>query len=339
MTGGRLRRLLPALTLILVACNPIGPGASPPGSPPSSSPAVGLGSGTAALTRVSGLKHPVAVAVGEGSLWVTEYEQGNLVRIDPATGRVVARVHVGPHASRVVVQEGFAWVLDDLASKIVPVDVVTNRVVKDILLGQSEDLRPTDLAGSAGSLWVTLASKFRTVRMPITGELLRFDTATSTLTVAPLGGVADGVAVGGGAVWVASSLLTQTSIFRIDPATSRTVAKVDTGHPMSGPLAYADSGLWVANNDGYLTQIDWRTNKVVGNFEVGSPQWAALVAQSQSIWISAPLDDLLARFDPGTGAVTRAIRTGGRPQGFAFLGNDIWVANYVDGTIVKLPIN
>ena len=55
--------------------------------------------------------------------------------------------------------------------------------------------------------------------------------------------------------------------------------------------------------------------------------------------MSAPLDNIVARFDPGTGTVTRTVRAGTRPQEFAFLGNDLWVTNYMDGTVAKLPIN
>jgi DNA-binding beta-propeller fold protein YncE len=81
------------------------------------------------------------------------------------------------------------------------------------------------------------------------------------------------------------------------------------------------------------------TNQVVGNFEVGSPEWPALVAQGNAIWISAPLDNIVAKFDPGTGAIASTVRAGSRPQEFAFLGNNLWVANYLDGTVVKLSVN
>jgi len=48
----------------------------------------------------------------------------------------------------------------------------------------------------------------------------------------------------------------------------------------------------------------------------------------------------MVRYSPASlGAVTSTIRAGTRPQGFAFLGTDMWVANYVDGTVTKLPIN
>ena len=341
MTGRRLRRLLPLLTLTLVACNPIAPGPGPSSSPTSTGVAPGAGLATAAVPHVSGLNKPYGLAVGEGSVWVTEYEAGNLVRIDPATARVVARVHVGIHASHVLVQEGFAWVLDDSGGTLIKVDVMTNQMVREFPLRPSFNLRPSDLAGDAGSVWVTVGSNNYVLRSgQLLGELIRIDTATSAVTAIPIEGLAAGVAVGGGAVWVSSILLEPTSIFRIDPATNRVVARVDTGHLVNGPLAYGDSGVWVANSDGYLTHIDSRTNKVIGNFEVGSPEWAAMLAVGNDLWISAPLDNIVAKFDPAIGAISRTVRTGGsRPQVFAFLGKDMWVVNYLDGTVVKLPIN
>jgi len=335
-----LGRLLPLLTLILVSCNPIASGAAPSSSAPSSRGVAGAGSGTATVRRVSGLKKPYGVAVGSGSVWVTEYEQGYLNRIDPATDRVVARVHVGPHASHVLIQDGFAWVLDDLGSALIRINVGSNRVIDQTPLQGGFNMRPSDLAGGAGSLWVTMGSNaFTSAGKSLPSELLRIDTATSAVTVIPIDGVASGVAVGGGAVWVSSILVEPTSIFRIDPATNRVVARIETGHAVSGPLAFGDSALWVANNDGYLTRIDSRSNKVIGNFELGSPEWAAMLAVGKDLWISAPLDNILARFDPTIGAVASTVRAGGRPQVFALLGSDIWVANYVDGTVAKLPIN
>jgi streptogramin lyase len=289
------------------------------------------------VPRVSGLKEPYGVAVGNGSVWVTEYLRGQLVRIDPATNSIVTRVPLGGHAAQLVVQDGFVWVIDDLRRFIVQVDATSNQVVEKI---PTFDLRPAGLAGSSGSVWVTLGSSANLNRAaPILSELVRIDTATKAKTIIMIDGLAAGVTVGGGAVWVSTILLEPMSVFRIDPATNRVVARVETGHAISGPLAFGDSALWVANNDGYLTRIDSRSNKVTGNFELGSPEWAAMLAVEKDLWISAPLDNILARFDPTIGAVASTVRAGGRPQVFALLGSDVWVANYLDGTVTKLPIN
>jgi streptogramin lyase len=338
--NGRFRALLPAVTLVVVACNPVSSGVNPSSSPRSSGAVAGAGSATAVVALVSGLNKPFAVAVADGSVWATEYEKGNLVRINPATNRVVARVHLGIHASHLLVQEGSVWVLDDVGAALYRVDAQNNRVVNEIPLRPAFNWRPTALASGGGALWVTVASNVASnvVAGQNRGVVVRIDTATGAQTITTIDGYAAGVAVAGGSVWVTTTEAEPWSIYRVDPSTNRVVAKVDTGHHVSGPVAYAEPDLWVANNDGYLTKIDSRTGAVVGDFEVGSPEWPAIVAAGNDLWLSAPLDNLVARFDAHAGAVTATYHTGSRPQGFAFGAGGLWVANYLDGTVAKLAI-
>ena len=341
MTRLRLGWLLGTLTVLLVACTPVPSGLGPSSAPQVNAGVAGAGSTMpAGSAMTSGLQHPFGVAVGADSIWATEYERGNLVRIDPRTSRVMKRLHVGAHASHVVAQGGFIWVTDDLGGVVICVDGATGQVIREIPLRLGIDLRPSAIAAADDSVWVTLSSGFeRGATAPISpGQVVRLtSTSNEALTTVPIRGVAVGVAVGGGSVWVAS-LLEPTTIYRIDPVTRQVVATIPTGHPISSALTYLAPDLWVANQDGYLTQIDVRTNRVVGNFEVGSPEWPALVADANAVWISAPLDNLVARFDPQTDVISTALRTGGRPQLFALGASALWVANYVDGTLAKLPL-
>src|SRR5205823_14957155 len=89
------------------------------------------------------------------------------------------------------------------------------------------------------------------------------DAAPTAITMP---GFAAGVALGGGAIWVAN-VLEPVAIYRIDPSTRRVVASIATGHPISGALTYLGNTLWVANRDGYVTRIDSQTNRAV-SFEV-----------------------------------------------------------------------
>jgi streptogramin lyase len=284
---------------------------------------------------IQGLKKPFGVAAERGVAWVTEYAPGYLVRIDTTTNRITARIQIGPHASHPVIQNGFVWVIDDLGGALIAVDPRTQQLSKSI------QMRPTPIGLTAGdgSLWVILpALYFGNPPKHRPNHLVRVDPASGTvLADIPVPGNAAGVAVGGGAVWVVSTL-EPVAIFRIDPTTNRIAASIDTGHTPSGALVFQEPYLWAANQDGYLTRIDSRTN-AAALFEVGSPEWPVLVAEAGAIWISAPLDNIVARFDPATGTVTRTVHTGSRPQGFAFLGTDMWVANYNDGTVARIPIN
>jgi streptogramin lyase len=284
--------------------------------------------------------HPFGVATEKGVVWVTDYQAGSLVRIDPSANRIT-RIHVAQHASHLVIQGGFVWVIDDQASAVISVDTRSNNVINIPIRPRPQD-RPVAIAAGEGSVWVVLANTYEyvpNVRNRLQSSLVRLDPATGEiLDTISLPGTAAGVAVGGGAVWVASRV-DPPVVYRIDPKTKQVAATIDSGHPASGAVTYQDPYLWAANADGYLTRIDSRTNRATA-FDVGSPEWPVLVSDGQSIWISAPLDNLVARFNPATGAITRTVPTGGsRPQGFAFLGSDIWVANYLDGTVTKLPIN
>jgi serine/threonine protein kinase len=52
---------------------------------------------------------PIAVAVGVGSVWVASNEAGTLSRVDPTSGHVTT-FKVGPHPRNLVVGEGGVWV-------------------------------------------------------------------------------------------------------------------------------------------------------------------------------------------------------------------------------------
>jgi streptogramin lyase len=57
--------------------------------------------------------HAVGMALAFGSLWVVVFETGDVDRIDPRTGQVVARLHVGGWPVRLSVGFGSVWVNDD----------------------------------------------------------------------------------------------------------------------------------------------------------------------------------------------------------------------------------
>jgi YVTN family beta-propeller protein len=69
---------------------------------------------TLRLTRLEREPHPVGLGIAFGSLWVAVLDSANVDRIDPQTGRVVARLPVGGKPVRLAVGFGAVWVNDDL---------------------------------------------------------------------------------------------------------------------------------------------------------------------------------------------------------------------------------
>jgi DNA-binding SARP family transcriptional activator len=58
----------------------------------------------------TGYPPSVDVASGVDAIWVAFYDKGEVERIDPTTGAVVARIRVGGHPSGIAVGEGRVWV-------------------------------------------------------------------------------------------------------------------------------------------------------------------------------------------------------------------------------------
>lgn len=57
--------------------------------------------------------HPVGLALAFGSVWVAAIDSANVDQVDPRTGRLVARLHVGGTPVRLGVGFGSVWVNDD----------------------------------------------------------------------------------------------------------------------------------------------------------------------------------------------------------------------------------
>ena len=63
-----------------------------------------------------------AIAAGAGALWVASEEAGNVTRVDPRSGAVVAAIPVGHAPSALAVGEGAAWVANRTDGTLARVD-------------------------------------------------------------------------------------------------------------------------------------------------------------------------------------------------------------------------
>jgi YVTN family beta-propeller protein len=94
---------------------------------------------------------PRTVAVGEGSVWITDSLDDALVRLDPKTNRVLGRIPVGRGASGVAVGAGSVWVTNALDGTVSRIDPRTLQVVDTVEVGGV----PREVAAGGGSVWVT----------------------------------------------------------------------------------------------------------------------------------------------------------------------------------------
>ena len=91
-----------------------------------------------------------AIAVGAGAVWVAS-DDGTLTRIDPEANVATATVDLGGALSDVAVGFGSVWVANNGAHNVARVDPETNAVVATI----PTKTRPDGIAAGEGAVWVT----------------------------------------------------------------------------------------------------------------------------------------------------------------------------------------
>jgi DNA-binding beta-propeller fold protein YncE len=97
---------------------------------------------------------PWGVAAGGASIWMGQ-QDGEVWRLDPATGRPEAKVPVDGPVRGVAFGGGFVWVTTE--ASLLSIDPGTNEVARTIPLTNPEhDLGPIAVAYLDGSVWVSV---------------------------------------------------------------------------------------------------------------------------------------------------------------------------------------
>ena len=101
------------------------------------------------MLRIRSVVDPIEIAVGEEGVWVTEHRRGNLVRLDPTTGDVLATIHVGGRPG-VAIGFGSVWARSNDERVVSRIDPTTNQIVATISMPGN----PIDLAIAGNWVWV-----------------------------------------------------------------------------------------------------------------------------------------------------------------------------------------
>jgi YVTN family beta-propeller protein len=159
---------------------------------------------------------PGALAVAGGIVWVALPGSG-LGRIDPGSNQAtmvpVARCCDGELAAG----DGALWVANRGDGTLVRVDPATGRVAARVLLPRTTDQRPHRVAVGDEAVWVTSAGARRGTANLLWRVDPASNQVNGTLDLGPTsgGGIPNRVAAGDGAVWVGG--MTKGSIVRLEP--------------------------------------------------------------------------------------------------------------------------
>jgi DNA-binding SARP family transcriptional activator/streptogramin lyase len=97
---------------------------------------------------------PLAVAVGEGSVWVVT-SRGNLLRIDPKGLQIIHRIQMsGEQPTLLAVGAGSVWTANHHGYSVSQIDPESNKIVRTIPLGSYSAI-PCGIAAMHGSVFVS----------------------------------------------------------------------------------------------------------------------------------------------------------------------------------------
>ncbi len=217
------------------------------------------------VTRSLGVGvHPGGLAVGEGSVWVTDADSPTLLRVDARYGSVdkIALSAKSGGAGGVSVGAGSVWVAQG-ESRVLRIEPRTGRVVHRFDVPYASDVVQGD-----GKAWVVSGSA---------GIVRRVDPPTNQITgsvrVQPEICCA---AVGGGFVWIVTKDNRTVWKFSGLANPSTPLASVKLAGAGDG-LAYGDGALWATTGAaGAVTRIDPQT-EVKKTFTVGHETGAVAV--------------------------------------------------------------
>jgi YVTN family beta-propeller protein len=274
------------------------------------------------------------LAFGEGSLWVADSH--GLVRIDPASNAVVARIAGPPGGDGVVVTDGAVWYDSWEGGTVSRVDPRTNTIVATIPVGGG----PEGMTVTPGSIWV--ASHYG-------WAVDRIDAATNAVVAtvrmagpaAPSGGPQEIAATSTG-IWV--GVPATNRVVRIDPETNAVVDEIAAGVSCGG-LAADPTAVWITNGGcggRSIAKIDPTTNAITFSGVIGDMVVAGepVIAAGSVYFRVQSITSGVERVDPGTDKVTGSLEMPNLASddgGFlAYGAGSLWVRSPARVTRVQL---
>ena len=255
---------------------------------------------------------PGAIAVGEGGVWVANYDERSLARIDPSTRAVAQRVPLPATPTGIAIGTGSVWVAHGILGSV-------SRVGQDgTVLAAIEGAAPRGSGGSIavgeGAVWFASS----------VGVVARIDPSTNTVVVPTVvaGSLPSAIATGFGSIWVANG--GDNNVVRMNPRTNGIVDEVSVGGSPRG-VAVGDGAVWVTSEaDDSVSRIDAASGSVrtipVGDGPTG------IAFGAGAVWVVNSGDGTVSRIDLKTFEVVETIAVGSRPVGIAVGAGSVWVS-------------
>lgn len=286
--------------------------------------------------------NPTSVAIDATGVWVTNWYDNTVSRIDPVSNTVLSvnSYGIAQNAAPEAIAAGFGslWVsvgkydetgMPSLPGFVIRVDPLTGSAIgPPIAVGRA----PLAIAPSAEGIWVSNS---------LDGTVSRIDPLTNQVVATiPVGDSPLGIVAGFGSVWVAN--VGDGKVARIDPLSNQVIATVQTQQGAIG-LAVGAGSIWVTycgcgQTNGVVSRIDPATNSVVATVPVGIEAGLATFGGGY-VWVAVDADMTVVQIDPATNSIKRTIPVGAKSWGIIASDHVVWVVHPVAaGADPNLPV-
>ena len=280
---------------------------------------------TAKVTKATPVgREASGIAVDGRYVWVSNLADGTVSRVDQKTGDV-RTIHVPGAPSGVAAAGGRVAIADSATHTRTFLDAATGALGDSAVLA-GPNVQSLVLAAGGSRIW--FADPGAQIVSPI--DLYAASGAPQQVSIPPdrrsfvsAYAAFDGLAVGQRDVWVAGDAFGRT-VWRIDPATRRVVARIRLPF-VPGSIAAGEGAVWVTSLlVDTVSRIDPATNRITVTIPVGRGV-AGIAAGDGAVWVANAFDESVSRIDPQTNQVSATIPLRGVPQQIATGSGGVWV--------------
>jgi virginiamycin B lyase len=269
---------------------------------------------------------PDWLGIGFGSVWVSVPKNNEVVRINPKTDTIEARIKVGEEPCYGIgVGKRHVWVLNcksQSLTRIRPQDNTVDRVNSVHIAPHGEG----GIAVSKDAVWYVSNQDGHSSTLV---ELNHRTTATLSVG-------ADSAVVNSafGSIWVTSS--GEGKVYRVDPKRHRVVARITV--PASPRFTTVGQGaVWVlSQSDGSVSRIDPATNTVIASIAAKVPGAGGDIASGGGyIWVAASGTPVM-RIDPKSNKVVDQYGNYKGADAIRFGFGAVWVSDHGKGDLWRI---
>jgi streptogramin lyase len=263
------------------------------------------------------------------SVWVANYSDGTVTRLNSSTGAALGTYGVGYSPAGVAVDgAGNVWITNMGANTVSKLNGANGSTLGTYAVGSS----PAGVAVDAsGNVWVANTGANTVSKLNgSSGAILGTYIANSQ---------PNGIAVdASGDVWVTNSGQYNATVTRLNPRTGGIVGTYTVGTSPFGIAVDASSHVWVTNlADSTVTKLNGATGSTLATYSVGNSPAGVAVDACDDVWVASEGSGTVTKIRGSDGVTLGTYDVGNVPFGVSVdaFGN-IWVTNSTGGTVTKL---